>query len=296
MNGNGKIRRRRSLLLLLCVFLSACSWRLPWQPAPDTSAGAPSQNTPPAVSGNSGEAAVTEADSATSSAAGDFPFDLTELPVYAGAPSIEVNGGQPCFTPEEISHAEALAGLPAPVEAEAPSAADPGPSEASGSNIRFSELDALGRAGVAVAVLSKADMATAEREALPGVKPSGWHNAKYEGIDRNFLYNRCHLLGYQLTAENGDIRNLITGTRYLNIEGMLPHENRAAGFLRRNRDMHILYRVTPVFAGENLLASGVLMEAVSLEDGGEGLRFCTYCFNVQPGIRIDYATGENEKE
>ena len=124
------------------------------------------------------------------------------------------------------------------------------------------------------------------------MKPTGWHTVKYNGIDGNYLYNRCHLIGYQLAGENANKKNLITGTRYMNVEGMLPYENEVS-YAVTDFNFHVLYRVTPVFEGNNLLASGVLMEAESVEDRGERIRFCVYCYNVQPGITIDYATGDS---
>ena len=157
----------------------------------------------------------------------------------------------------------------------------------------YSELDDLGRCGVAFANVSRELMPTGKRGKIGSVKPSGWRQAKYEGLidsDPPFLYNRCHLIAYCLTAENANEENLITGTHYMNVEGMLPFEEQVAKYLDRN-DNHVLYRVTPVFEGDNLVAGGVLMEAYSVEDGGEGISFCVYCYNVQPGVIIDYVTG-----
>ena len=136
-------------------------------------------------------------------------------------------------------------------------------------------------------------MPTGKRGKIGSVEPSGWRQAKYEGLidsDPPFLYNRCHLIAYCLTAENANEENLITGTHYMNVEGMLPFEEQVAKYLDRN-DNHVLYRVTPVFEGDNLVAGGVLMEAYSVEDDGEGISFCVYCYNVQPGVIIDYVTG-----
>lgn len=133
-------------------------------------------------------------------------------------------------------------------------------------------------------------MPTEERGNIGNVKPTGWHTVKYNGIDGNYLYNRCHLIGYQLTAENANEKNLITGTRYMNVQGMLPFENMVADYIKETNN-HVLYRVTPIFDENNLLASGVLMEAKSVED--DSIEFCVYCYNVQPGVTIDYATGES---
>ena len=157
---------------------------------------------------------------------------------------------------------------------------------------KYSNLDILGRCGVTIACIGKDIMPTEERGNIGSIKPSGWHTVKYNGIDGNYLYNRCHLIGFQLTAENANERNLITGTRYMNVQGMLPFENMVADYIKETNN-HVLYRVTPIFKDNNLLASGVLMEAKSVEDDGSGIEFCVYCYNVQPGITINYKTGES---
>lgn len=158
----------------------------------------------------------------------------------------------------------------------------------------YSELDSLGRCGYTVACVGKDIMPTDDRESISSVKPSGWKNKKYSTalVDGGYIYNRCHLIGFQLTGENANKNNLITGTRYLNIEGMLPFENMVADYVKETGN-HVMYRVTPVFVGHNLLASGVKIEGWSVEDGGEGICFNVFAYNVQPGIAIDYATGEN---
>lgn len=157
----------------------------------------------------------------------------------------------------------------------------------------YSDLDYLGRCGVAYANICEEIMPTEDRESIGSVKPSGWHTAKYpEVIDDLYLYNRCHLIGFQLAGENANEKNLITGTRYLNVEGMLPFENDVASYVRQT-DNHVLYRVTPVFTEDNLVADGVLMEAFSVEDYGDGVCFCVFVYNVQPGVVIDYETGES---
>ena len=158
----------------------------------------------------------------------------------------------------------------------------------------FAELDRLGRCGVTYANVCRELMPTEDRESISHIYPSGWEQNMYDFVDGNALYNRCHLLGFQLTGENANERNLITGTRYLNVQGMLPFENLVADYVKET-DNHVLYRVTPVFDGDNLVASGVIMEAWSVEDEGEGVCFCVYCYNVQPGVTIDYATGENHE-
>jgi len=155
---------------------------------------------------------------------------------------------------------------------------------------KYSEIDHLGRCGKATACIGQDIMPTKEREAIGQVKPSGWQLVKYDNIDGKYLYNRCHLIGYQLTGENANEKNLITGTRYMNVEGMLPYENMVADYVKTTNN-HVMYRVTPVFEGNNLLAKGVKMEAYSVEDNGAGVCFNVFVFNVQPGIDINYADG-----
>lgn len=159
---------------------------------------------------------------------------------------------------------------------------------------RYTNLDSLGRCGVAFANISKETMPHEgdERGSISSVKPTGWEQAKYDG---EYLYNRCHLIGYQLSDENANELNLITGTRYFNVEGMLPFENKVADYINENVNNHVLYRVTPIFDGNNLLATGVEMEAYSVEDNGQGICFNVFVYNVQPGVTIDYATGESSK-
>lgn len=196
----------------------------------------------------------------------DTPHAAEEtLPAYSGSPWTEVNGSQPDFDTSQLD----------------------------GSSFEtYSPLDALGRCGAAYACVGRDLMPTEDRGAIGQVKPSGWQLAKYDCVDGKYLYNRCHLIGYQLTGENANEQNLITGTRYLNIEGMLPFENQVASYVRETGN-HVLYRVTPDFQGTELVARGVWMEALSLEDGGEGVCFSVYAYNVQPGVTIDYATGES---
>lgn len=161
---------------------------------------------------------------------------------------------------------------------------------------KYSELDSLGRCGVVMACIGRELMPKAdeERGSISSVTPSGWEQAKYDTalIDGGYLYNRAHLIGWQLTAENANERNLITGTRYFNVDGMLPFENMVADYIKETGN-HVLYRVTPDFQGNNLVATGVMMEAYSVEDNGEGIQFCVYVYNFQPGILIDYATGKS---
>ena len=203
------------------------------------------------------------------------PVSPDDIPAYSGAAYIKINGGEPFFTAEEM---------------------------VTDSYERYTELDSLGRCGVATACIGVDIMPDKEEErgSLSNVSPSGWehngasNNINYgtELIDNGYLYNRCHLIGYQLTGENANEKNLITGTRYLNIEGMLPFENMVAAYVRDSEN-HVMYRVTPIFRGDNLVADGVLMEGISVEDDGAELKFCIFAYNVQPGIYIDYFNGTN---
>lgn len=199
---------------------------------------------------------------------GTSAFSLREIPAYSGTPYTEVNGNQPYFTEEELT---------------------------TQSFETYSELDSLGRCGVAYANVGQDLMPTEPRGEIGAVKPTGWHLVKYDNVDGKYLYNRCHMIAYMLAAENANPQNLITGTRYLNVQGMLPFETKVCDYVK-NTGNHVLYRVTPIFDGDNLLADGVLMEAYSVEDAGEGISFCVFAYNVQPGIGIDYATGDNWAE
>ena len=193
---------------------------------------------------------------------------LADIPEYSGEPFVELNGGWPDFDVEELTTE--------PFEL-------------------YSELDDLGRCGVAYANICLEIMPTEERGSIGQVKPSGWQTAKYDFVEGKYLYNRCHLIGYQLAGENANRRNLITGTRYLNVTGMLPFENMVDDYVEETEN-HVLYRVTPIFEGTNLVANGVQMEAFSVEDEGEGICFNVFVYNVQPGVVIDYATGDNWAE
>ena len=196
-------------------------------------------------------------------------FDISTVPAYSGKAYIAINNNVPFFT-----------------EADLQKAAD--------SYESYSDLDSLGRCGVCAASVGTDIMPTEERGNIGQVKPTGWQTVKYNGIvDGNYLYNRCHLIGYQLTGENANEKNLITGTRYMNVDGMLPFENMAADYVKSTGD-HVLYRVTPIFEGNNLVANGVQIEAYSVEDDGNGICFNVYVYNVQPGIAIDYSTGDSK--
>ena len=195
-------------------------------------------------------------------------FDLRSIPRYNGSPYVAVNDNNPYFTENDYT---------------------------TESFEKYDPLDSLGRCGVAYANIGIGTMPTEPRGNIGNVKPSGWHSIRYENVEGLYLYNRCHLIGYQLSAENANISNLITGTRYLNIHGMLPFESMVADYVKETKN-HVLYRVTPIFEGNNLLASGVLMEGYSVEDDGEGICYNVYCYNVQPGIKINYATGDSKAE
>lgn len=190
---------------------------------------------------------------------------VEEVPEFSGEPYVEINENQPEFTDYELTTV--------PFE-------------------KYSELDDLGRCGEAEACVGEETMPTRERESISSVEPTGWENEKYDNVDGGYVYNRCHLIGYQLTGENANEENLITGTRYMNTEGMLPFEDMVADYIHETSN-HVMYRVTPVFEGQDLVASGVQMEAESVEDDGKGISFNIYVYNVQPRITINYATGEN---
>ena len=194
-------------------------------------------------------------------------FSLEDIPEFSGEPYVVLEDNQPAFTQEDLT---------------------------AGSFEEYTPLDVLGRCGAAFAMVGLDTMPTRDRESISQVKPSGWQTAEYDTdlVDGGYLYNRCHLIGFQLTGENANEENLITGTRYLNVEGMLPFENLVADYVKETGN-HVLYRATPVFSGTELVARGVELEALSVEDSGDGVCFHVYCYNNQPGITIDYATGDS---
>ncbi len=246
------------LIVAETVLTSACSL----SPAPEP-------RTTQAETGS--QAAIAEqqdesTDSSTASQSSET-VSLDSIPVYSGQPYVAINNNVPDFTDADMQTT---------------------------SYEDYSDLDNLGRCGVANAIVGIDLMPTEARGAIGQVKPSGWHTIKYEGIDGNYLYNRCHLIGYQLSGENANEKNLITGTRYLNVTGMLPFEDEVADYVKQN-NAHVRYRVTPIFEGDNLVASGVQMEAKSVEDSGAGVCYNVYVYNVQPGVIIDYATGDSRK-
>ncbi len=193
-------------------------------------------------------------------------LSVSEVPEYSGEPYVVINENQPDFSEEDMTK---------------------------DSFETYSDLDSLGRCQSAYANVGQDLMPTGERGNISKIKPSGWQTAKYDIVDGKYLYNRCHLIGYQLTAENANEKNLITGTRYMNVDGMLPFENMVADYVKETGS-HVLYRVTPIFEGDNLVAKGVQMEAYSVEDKGEGVCFNVFVYNVQPGITIDYANGNSK--
>ena len=196
-----------------------------------------------------------------------IPVNIEDVPKYRGIPYVEINDNKPSFSDKDKDRVE-----------------------------EYSKLDKLGRCGPAFANVGKELMPTSPRESIRDVRPSGWHTVKYDGIiEDRYLYNRCHLIAFMLAGENANERNLITGTRYFNVEGMLPFENQVADYVKSTGN-HVLYRVRPIFKGDDLVARGVQMEAKSVEDGGEGISFNVYCYNVQPGIRINYKDGSSQPE
>ena len=196
---------------------------------------------------------------------GEASFDLDSIPEYSGEPYVLINDNVPDFEEGDLT---------------------------TKSYETYGPLDSLGRCTVVEANIGRDLMPTEKRGSISQIKPTGWRLAKYDFVDGKYLYNRCHLIGYQLTGENANERNLITGTRYLNVDGMLPFEDFVAEYVKETGN-HVLYRVTPIFEGNNLVASGVQMEAMSVEDGGRDVMFNVYCYNVQPGVLIDYETGDN---
>lgn len=213
---------------------------------------------------SSGADTTGKAKTATSKAK-TSAVSTSKIPKYSGSPYIKVHNNVPFFKKSDLTKKVFE---------------------------KYSKLDALGRCRTAYANICKATMPTEKRGRIGMVKPSGWHTVKYNNVDGKYLYNRCHLIGYQLTAENANERNLMTGTRYLNVDGMLPFENMVADYVKETNN-HVLYRVTPMYTDDNLLADGVLMEAESVEDKGKGISYCVYVYNVQPGIKIDYETGDS---
>lgn len=272
------MKKLSCLLLVLCLLfsLTACGTEVP---ADVGDAGSSLSTTTTAADNVSGDDAASDAGDGSSSSATTTTtttkkpttttkkpaVSLDSIPAYSGKAYVAINNNQPSFSAAELT---------------------------TRSYESYAALDSLGRCGVTVASVGQDLMPTEERGSIGQVKPSGWHTVKYDNVDGKYLYNRCHLIGFQLTGENANTRNLITGTRYLNIEGMLPFENMVADYVKETGN-HVAYRVTPIFSGNNLVASGVQMEGYSVEDNGEGICFNVYCYNVQPGITINYADGSS---
>lgn len=252
---------KRFLIFLFALFIIGAIGNA-ISPSESGSAGADTETVQEAGKSGEEEEKAKETGQAEEKAAA--AFDLSQVPAYSGEPCAYINNNVPYFTASELTTTAFE---------------------------NYSDLDSLGRCGVAYANVCKEIMPTEPRGAIGAVRPSGWHTVKYNGVvDGNYLYNRCHLIGYQLAGENANTKNLITGTRYMNKQGMLPFENDTAKYVERTNH-HVLYRVTPVFEGNNLVASGVLMEAHSVEDNN--FYFCVYCYNVQPGVAINYANGDS---
>ena len=246
-----------SILLTLCLLLSGCAGASPSQTDKNpeqTNNGYISESSDSSLDNN-------ELPNNTESTT----ISLASIPAYSGNPYVTLNGGTPAFSSSELK---------------------------TQSYEYYSELDKLGRCGVVHACVGRDIMPTEERGSIGMVKPTGWHTVKYDCVDGKYLYNRCHLIGYQLTGENANEQNLITGTRYMNMDGMLPFENMVADYVKETGN-HVMYRVTPLYKGNNLLANGVQMEAYSVEDDGDGICFNVFVYNVQPQITIDYATGKS---
>ena len=246
-----------SILLTLCLLLSGCA------------GASPSQTDKNPGQTNNGYISESSDSSHDNSELPNYTesttISLASIPAYSGNPYVTLNGGTPDFSSSELK---------------------------TQSYEYYSELDKLGRCGVVHACIGRDIMPTEERGSIGMVKPTGWHTVKYDCVDGKYLYNRCHLIGYQLTGENANEQNLITGTRYMNVDGMLPFENIVADYVKETGN-HVMYRVTPLYKGNNLLANGVQMEAYSVEDDGDGICFNVFVYNVQPQITIDYATGKS---
>ncbi len=260
-----------SVLLAICMLFSGCgldttdpqeagSSQITNTITSDISPDSPEKDDSSASSTPSGTTDTTKPSQSDSK-----PVSLDSIPAYSGKAYVNINNGNPSFSNSDLT---------------------------TKSYEFYSNLDNLGRCGVVHACIGRDIMPTEERGSIGMVKPTGWHTVKYDCVDGKYLYNRCHLIGFQLTGENANTKNLITGTRYMNVDGMLPFENMVADYVKETGN-HVMYRVTPLYKGSNLLAHGVQMEAYSVEDNGDGICFNVFVYNVQPQITIDYATGES---
>lgn len=257
-------KNKRKLIGILLILIVAVVVFVLWKTAPQDTPEPPAAAAPAETEEDAPEEKPPKTAEQEES---DAVIQVDSVPEYSGEPFCVINGNQPQFTEDEIT-TEAYE--------------------------FFTELDQFERCGVTMACVGRELMPTEDRESISHVKPSGWVNVPYDFVDGRYLYNRCHLIGFQLTGENDNDRNLITGTRYMNVEGMLPFENMVADYVKET-DNHVMYRVTPIFHGYELVARGVQMEAWSVEDQGEGLCYNVYIYNVQPGVEIDYATGESRE-
>ena len=257
-----------SVLLAVCLLFSGCGID-----GSDPQGTGPSQITSSTSSPDSFENTESSSistpsdknDNTNQNQSGSKPISLDSIPAYSGKAFVNINNGNPGFSKSDLR---------------------------TKSYEYYSPLDRLGRCGVVHACIGRDIMPTEDRGSIGMVKPTGWHTVKYDCVDGKYLYNRCHLIGFQLTGENANEENLITGTRYMNVTGMLPFENMVADYVKETGN-HVMYRVTPLYKGNNLLAHGVQMEAYSVEDDGDGICFNVFVYNVQPQITIDYATGES---
>ncbi|MGI6206245.1 MAG: DNA/RNA non-specific endonuclease [Anaerovoracaceae bacterium] len=256
----GGVTTLLAVMLTVCMLFSACG-----SGQSDYSSGSPDSGSQTEQESASSADTDTAGGSDTSQASAASSFSISDIPAYSGDPYVVISDNVPDFSESDLT---------------------------TQSYEQYSELDSLGRCGVCIASVGRDLMPDEERGSIGMIKPTGWHTVKYDWVDGKYLYNRCHLIGYQLTGENANERNLITGTRYLNVDGMLPFENMVADYVKESGN-HVLYRVTPVFTGNNLVADGVHMEAESVEDSGAGIEFNVFCYNVQPGVTIDYATGDS---
>jgi DNA-entry nuclease len=267
-----------AFLLTVCLLFSACGSETSSQPYENTS-NLSSISSTQSETNNETESSETqdndvssetessrqETQKSTTSTIGKPSVSLSNIPAYSGKAFVALNNNEPFFSSSELT---------------------------TKSFEQYSNLDSLGRCGVVMACVGKDIMPTEERGSIGQVKPTGWHTVKYDCVDGKYLYNRCHLIGYQLTGENANTKNLITGTRYMNVEGMLPFENMVSDFVKET-GYHVMYRVTPIFEGNNLLVNGVQMEAYSVEDDGDGICFNVFVYNIQPQIAINYANGDS---
>ena len=257
-----------SVLLAICLLFSGCGidGSNPQMTGPSQTTS--STSSPDSFENNESSNISTPSDNKdnTNQTQSDSkPVSLDSIPAYSGKAYVYIDNGNPGFSDSDLK---------------------------TKSYEYYSPLDRLGRCGVVHACIGRDIMPTEDRGSIGMVKPTGWHTVKYDCVDGKYLYNRCHLIGFQLTGENANEENLITGTRYMNVTGMLPFENMVADYVKETGN-HVMYRVTPLFKGNNLLAHGVQMEAYSVEDDGDGICFNVFVYNVQPQITIDYATGES---